>query len=81
MNPNYFLHSFVWFVLFALVYVDDALAYIEPGTGSMIIQSLIAVIAGGLFALKTYWYKLKIFFSRKKDIPSKPEKSHVTKHK
>jgi hypothetical protein len=81
MNPNYYLHNFVWFMFFALVYVDDALAYIEPGTGSMIIQSLIAVIAGGLFAIKTYWYKLKIFFSRKKNIPPKLEKDHITEHK
>ena len=64
MKPYYFLHIFVWFALSALVCVDDAQAYIDPGTGSMFIQSLVAAIAGGLFALKTYWYKLKIFFSR-----------------
>ena len=81
MNPNSFLHIFVWFALIAFVCVDDAQAYIEPGTGSMIIQSLIAVIAGGLFAIKTYWHKLKMFFSRKKDIPPKLEKDQTSEQK
>ncbi len=77
MNSNSFLHIFVWFVLFALVCVDDALAYIDSGTGSLIIQSLIAVIAGGLFAIKTYWHKLKMFFSQKQDTPPKLEKDQI----
>jgi len=41
------------------------LAYIDPGTGSYLIQLLIASILGGLFALKTYWRKLLIFFANK----------------
>ena len=64
-------HIFVWFALFLLVWADNAHAYIDPGTGSMIIQSVVAAIAGGLFITKTYWHKIKNFLSRKKDI--KPE--------
>jgi len=41
------------------------LAYIDPGTGSYLIQLLIASILGGLFALKVYWRKLLVFFSNK----------------
>jgi hypothetical protein len=40
-------------------------AYIDPGTGSYLIQLLIASILGGLFALKVYWRKLLVFFSNK----------------
>jgi hypothetical protein len=77
MNPNSFLHIFVWFALSALVFIDDAQAYIDPGTGSMVIQSLIAVIAGGLFAIKTYWHKLKMFFSQKQVTSPKVEKDQT----
>jgi hypothetical protein len=40
-------------------FVSDAYAYLEPGTGSVILQALIGVIAGVLITLKIYWYKLK----------------------
>jgi len=40
-------------------------AYLDPGTGSYLLQLLIAGIAGGLYAAKVYWRQLKVrFFSR-----------------
>jgi len=47
-------------------FVSDAYAYLDPGTGSVIIQALIGVIAGVLITLKIYWYKLKEKLSRMK---------------
>jgi len=41
------------------------LAYIDPGTGSYLIQLLIATILGSLFALKTYWRKIRGLISDK----------------
>ncbi|MDH5695679.1 MAG: hypothetical protein OEZ00_03610 [Dehalococcoidia bacterium] len=38
-------------------------AYIDPGTGSLIIQVLIAAFVGGLFLIKVFWRKVKAFFS------------------
>jgi len=43
-------------------------AYIDLGTGSLIIQVLIASFIGGLFLLKGFWAKVKAFF---KDLFSK----------
>jgi len=40
--------------------------YIGAGTGSLIIQAVIAATVGGLFALKIYWRRIKAFFLRKK---------------
>lgn len=34
-------------------------AYLDPGTGSYILQLLIGGAVGGLFILKTYWFALK----------------------
>lgn len=38
-------------------------AYIDPGTGSLVIQVLIASFIGGLFLLKVFWGKVKAFFN------------------
>lgn len=40
----------------------NAYAYLDPGTGSYILQVLIAAIVGGLFAIKPFWVKIKSFF-------------------
>ena len=37
-------------------------AYIDPGSGSYILQLLIAMFFGALFALKVYCKKMKSFF-------------------
>tara|TARA_B100001057_G_C22600161_1_gene852448 strand:+ start:245 stop:418 length:174 start_codon:yes stop_codon:yes gene_type:complete len=47
----------------------SAYAYIDPGTGAVIIQSLIAFIAAVIFYLKNpvlLWEKIKKIFSKKK---------------
>ena len=35
------------------------LGYIDPGSGSMIVQIVAGSIIGGMFFLKTYWEKAK----------------------
>jgi len=45
-------------------FISDAYAYLDPGTGSVIIQAVIGAIAGVLITLKIYWYKLKEKLSR-----------------
>jgi len=38
-------------------------AYLDPGTGSMMLQVLLGAIAGGLVVGRLYWQKIKSFFS------------------
>lgn len=40
-------------------------AYLDPGTGSIILQSILAGIAVAMGVLRLYWYRLKAFFSGK----------------
>ena len=56
-------YSFVLILtlIFILGWAPDAQAYLDPGTGSMALQLLMASILGFLFTLKTYWGKLKGF--------------------
>jgi hypothetical protein len=49
-------------LLFVGMYPLSAYSYMDPATGSVILQSIIGMIAAGLFFIKTYWYKLKRFF-------------------
>ena len=41
---------------------QDVHGYIDAGTGSLIIQLLIAGAVGGLFLIKVFWTKVKAFF-------------------
>lgn len=42
-------------------------AYLDPGTGSLILQALIAGIAAALAAVKIFWLKITIFFGKIKN--------------
>lgn len=36
--------------------------YLDPGSGSFLIQLLLAALIGSAFAIKVYWKKIKAFF-------------------
>jgi hypothetical protein len=38
------------------------LAYLDPGSGSYLIQILIAALLGGGFAIKAFWKQISAFF-------------------
>lgn len=42
-------------------------AYLDPGTGSMIIQGLIAAIAAASIAGKMYWHRFMVFLGKRED--------------
>jgi len=53
------------FLLLVSLFPAQAQAYLDPGTGSIILQGLIAGIAVAWFTIKTYWYKLASLFGKK----------------
>ena len=52
-------------VFLFLANVPAAYAYLDPGTGSIILQGAIAAIAVAWFTIKTYWYRILEFFGKK----------------
>ncbi|MDT0635029.1 hypothetical protein [Spectribacter hydrogenoxidans] len=48
----------------ALGFAPAASAYLDPGTGSMIISAIVGLFASLVLAIKTYWYRLVGFFRR-----------------
>jgi len=47
-----------------LLLSTDALAYLDPSTGSMVVTALVGIFASIALAAKTYWYKFKRLFRR-----------------
>jgi len=43
-----------------LLSADPVLAYLDPGTGSMMLQVILGGIAAVGVALKLYWHKLRV---------------------
>ena len=85
MNPvNKSRITDVLLVLLVLLSISTkaAYAYLDPGSGSYIIQFILAGFVGGLFATKTFWVQIKTFitglFSLKK---KKKKNSSVPKKK
>lgn len=50
-------------LLCLLMATGPAYAYLDPGTGSILLQGLVAAVAGGLVAARLYWSKVKEFLS------------------
>jgi N-ATPase, AtpR subunit len=42
------------------------LLYIDPGSGSYLVQMIIAGVLAGLFYFKNLWWKVKSFFTKSK---------------
>lgn len=47
----------------SLTYAAPAFAYLDPGTGSIILQGIIATVAGMLVAGRLYWQRVKLFLA------------------
>jgi hypothetical protein len=48
-------------------FTAPAYAYLDPGTGSLLLQGLIATIAAGAATVSIYWGKVRSYFSKKKE--------------
>jgi hypothetical protein len=49
-----------------LLLSSDAYAYLDPGTGSLILQGLLAAIAAAAAAAALYWNRILLFFGIRK---------------
>ena len=53
------------FLIFGLIsYTSPAYAYLDPATGSMLVQGLIGGAAVVMSFLSIYWQKVKAFFGK-----------------
>lgn len=53
------------------------LLYLDPGSGSYLVQMIIAAILGALFYFRNIWFRVKSFFGwKKKHSESEQDQSH-----
>ncbi len=57
----------VFIGLYMLVFTDQAFAYLDPGSGSMMLQLLFGGIAGVAVIIKLYWRSFMGLFRHKRD--------------
>ncbi|MDH3216123.1 MAG: hypothetical protein OEN01_07520 [Candidatus Krumholzibacteria bacterium] len=53
-------------ILFAIVsyfWPSEARAYLDPGTGSYVLQLVLAALLGVAFATKMFWLRIKTFLA------------------
>tara|TARA_B100001029_G_C14909695_1_gene365747 strand:+ start:303 stop:509 length:207 start_codon:yes stop_codon:yes gene_type:complete len=57
--------KFILFLfLFFVIQINNSYAYLDPGTGSFILQAIIGFIAAGLATVTLYWNKFKNFITK-----------------
>jgi len=74
LKNSFILKLTLAFLLIFLIVPPQAHAYLDPGTGSYLIQIIIASVAGAGYLLKTNWGKVKDIFSKKNKKKAENEK-------
>lgn len=72
MNWSRFFIATASALIAMVVHTTAAHAYLDPGTGSMLLQGLLGGIAGAAVIIRIYWARIKSIFRRgsvKKDAP------------
>lgn len=49
--------------LYFYIFPKESYAYLDPGSGSYILQLLVASLLGLLFSLKLFWNRIRIFIA------------------
>lgn len=69
-----FLSAFGLIILFYLLAPHRIYAYLDAGTGSYIIQIIIAIAVGGAFGIKIFWRRIYGFFKKHSSKAKKNDK-------
>ena len=52
------------FLLFGLAFPLAASAYLDPGTGSLIVNLLVGALLGVSYVIRVFWASIKSFFRK-----------------
>ena len=73
MNNKLIVLSFIYL----LCSVSKANAYIDPGTGSIVLQAILAFIAGTAATISLYWVNFKTFIKKIFKVDKKDNKTNI----
>jgi len=66
---------FLLFFLVIVIFPSPAMAYIDPGSGSMLLQIILGGVAGLFVIFKLYWHRLLTVLGIRKETEAPDEKS------
>ena len=69
IGPKFMKASTIF--LFTVFVAGPAHAYLDAGTGTIILQAIVGTIAVGMVSIKLYWYRIKNFFKNR--TPEEPK--------
>ena len=52
------------YILTVIIFPTKAFAYLDPGTGSIILQAILGFIAATIASISIYWEKFKSLISK-----------------
>jgi hypothetical protein len=55
----------VLLLIFGHFSISNAYAYLDPGTGSVVLQAIVGILVGVGITLKIYWERIKMKFFKK----------------
>lgn len=62
-RSRYLLKASLLSVAVILIFPLQAFAYLDPGTGSYVLQVVVGALLGGAFAVKAFWKNIRSFIS------------------
>jgi hypothetical protein len=51
-------------VVWTTVFPSEVRAYLDPGTGSLVIQSVLAALAAAAYGIRLYWTRIRLTVKR-----------------
>ena len=51
-------------IIYLILSITNTYAYLDPGTGSIILQAIIGFIAASVATISVYWTKFKLIISK-----------------
>ena len=58
------INKSIFVIIFSLLFSTNSYAYIDPGSGSIILKAILAEFEGAGTEITIYWKKVKLFFSK-----------------
>jgi hypothetical protein len=67
-------------VAVGVLFPRDAFAYLDPGTGSMVFQTVVAALAAVAYGVRVYWARIRRWFSGGSNVPPPDDAGHPPGH-
>lgn len=62
-KARFFMKAPIISVAAILIFPLQAFAYLDPGTGSYVLQVVVGALLGGAFAVKAFWKNIRSFIT------------------